>query len=45
MAEKIYVAESASKGGTWSGVIDGLKKGRKIYVRMSTEMKIMQIIL
>jgi DNA processing protein len=33
LAEEIYVAESAEKGGTWSGVIDGLKKGRKIFVR------------
>lgn len=33
MATDIYVAESDSKGGTWAGVIDGLKKGRKIYVR------------
>jgi predicted Rossmann fold nucleotide-binding protein DprA/Smf involved in DNA uptake len=33
LAEEIYVAESGSKGGTWSGVINGLRKGRKIYVR------------
>jgi DNA processing protein len=33
LAEEIYVAESADKGGTWSGVVDGLKKGRKIFVR------------
>ena len=33
LAEEIYVAESDSKGGTWSGVSDGLKKGRTIYVR------------
>ncbi len=33
LAEEIYVAESDSKGGTWSGVSDGLKKGRIIYVR------------
>ena len=33
LADKIYVAESAEKGGTWSGVIDGLRKGRKIFVR------------
>jgi DNA processing protein len=33
LAEEIYVAESSEKGGTWSGVIDGLKKGRKIFVR------------
>lgn len=41
LANDIYVAESGFKGGTWSGVIDGLKKikkfgmeeYRKIYVR------------
>lgn len=33
LAKTIYVAESDSKGGTWNGVMDGLKKGRKIYVR------------
>lgn len=33
LAEEIYVAESDSKGGTWSGVSDGLKKGRIIFVR------------
>jgi predicted Rossmann fold nucleotide-binding protein DprA/Smf involved in DNA uptake len=33
LASEIYVAESSDKGGTWGGVNDGLKKGRKIYVR------------
>ena len=33
LADEIFVAESSDKGGTWSGVLDGLKKGRKIYVR------------
>ena len=33
LADEIYVAESAEKGGTWSGVVDGLRKNRKIYVR------------
>lgn len=33
LANEVYVAESSEKGGTWSGVIDGLRKGRKIYVR------------
>lgn len=33
LADEIYVAESAEKGGTWSGVVDGLRKGRKICVR------------
>lgn len=34
MADKIYVAESGDSGGTWSGVIDGLKKQREIFVRI-----------
>ena len=33
LADEIYVAESSDKGGTWSGVVDGLRKERKIYVR------------
>jgi len=33
LASEIYVAESSDKGGTWSGVVDGLRKKRKIYVR------------
>jgi len=33
LADEIYVAESSEKGGTWSGVIDGLRKGRTIFVR------------
>jgi DNA processing protein len=33
LAYEIYVAESAEKGGTWSGVVDGLRKKRTIYVR------------
>jgi predicted Rossmann fold nucleotide-binding protein DprA/Smf involved in DNA uptake len=42
LAEEIYVAESKSsknrqgeetKGGTYSGALDGLKKGRTVYVR------------
>lgn len=33
LADEIFVAESSEKGGTWSGVIDGLRKGRVIYIR------------
>ena len=33
LAKEIYVAESSEKGGTWSGVVDGLRKGRNIFVR------------
>lgn len=29
LAEEIYVAESSEKGGTWAGVIDGLRKKEK----------------
>ena len=32
LAKEIYVAQSSDKGGTWYGVIDGLKKGREIFV-------------
>ena len=37
LADEIYVAESDSKGGTWEGAQDGLKKKRKIYVRKPGE--------
>ena len=33
LANQIYVAESNSSGGTWEGVLNGLKRGRKIFVR------------
>jgi predicted Rossmann fold nucleotide-binding protein DprA/Smf involved in DNA uptake len=42
LADEIYVAEAKfsknrdgkeTKGGTWTGVMDGLKKGRTVYVR------------
>jgi predicted Rossmann fold nucleotide-binding protein DprA/Smf involved in DNA uptake len=33
LAKEIFVAESSNKGGTWSGVINGLRKKRTIYVR------------
>jgi predicted Rossmann fold nucleotide-binding protein DprA/Smf involved in DNA uptake len=33
LASEIFVAESSDKGGTWSGVVDGLRKNRKIFVR------------
>lgn len=37
MAEKIYVAESDFSGGTYSGVQDGLRKKREIYVRAAED--------
>lgn len=33
LSKDIYVAQSDSKGGTWSGVLEGLKAERKIYIR------------
>ncbi len=34
LASEVYAAQSDDKGGTWSGVTDGLKKGRTVFVRM-----------
>ncbi|MCL1827295.1 MAG: DNA-processing protein DprA [Candidatus Cloacimonetes bacterium] len=43
LAHEIFVAEAKpiiskqgveSKGGTWAGALDGLKRGRKVYVRL-----------
>lgn len=34
LASEIYAAQSDDKGGTWSGVTEGLKKGRKVFVRV-----------
>ena len=33
LSKEIYVAQSDSKGGTWSGVLEGLKANRLIYIR------------
>lgn len=33
LADEIYVAESSESGGTWTGVMDGLKRNRTIFVR------------
>lgn len=33
MAEQIYVAQSEDSGGTWNGVLEGLKNNWHIYVR------------
>ncbi|HNI44617.1 MAG TPA: DNA-processing protein DprA [Chitinophagales bacterium] len=33
LAKEIYVAQSSESGGTWAGVMDGLKKQRAIFVR------------
>ena len=47
LAKEIYVAESSEKGGTWSGVVDGLRKGRSIFVRtpMSSEKNANNILI
>ena len=34
LASEIYAAQSDEKGGTWSGVCDGLKKKREVFVRV-----------
>lgn len=39
LADEIYVAESDSKGGTWEGVMDGLKRHRQIYVRIPRQQE------
>jgi DNA processing protein len=33
LADEIYVADCQEKGGTWSGAVDGIRKGRTIFVR------------
>lgn len=33
LAKEIFVAETDSKGGTWEGAINGLKRNRKVFVR------------
>jgi DNA processing protein len=40
LADEIYVAESSDKGGTWSGVVDGLRKNRKIFVRKTEDSEV-----
>jgi predicted Rossmann fold nucleotide-binding protein DprA/Smf involved in DNA uptake len=37
LASEIFVAQSSESGGTWAGVIDGLKKERIILVRKPNE--------
>jgi predicted Rossmann fold nucleotide-binding protein DprA/Smf involved in DNA uptake len=34
LAREIYVAETDSKGGTWEGAMDGLRRHRTVYVRI-----------
>jgi predicted Rossmann fold nucleotide-binding protein DprA/Smf involved in DNA uptake len=35
LANEIYAAESGNTGGTWEGVLDGIKRGRKVFVRVA----------
>lgn len=34
LSSDIYAAESNSSGGTWEGVLNGLKRGRRVFVRL-----------
>jgi len=36
LAKEIYAAESGDSGGTWEGVLNGIKRGRKVYVRFAS---------
>jgi len=36
LAKEIYAAESGNTGGTWEGVINGIKRGRKVFVRLAS---------
>jgi DNA processing protein len=35
LSDEIFVAQADSKGGTWNGVLDGIKRGRKIFIRQT----------
>jgi len=37
LAERIYVAETGSNGGTWSGAVEGLKAKQDIFVRCAEQ--------
>lgn len=36
LAKEIYAAEAGDSGGTWEGVMNGIKRGRKVFVRMAS---------
>ncbi|MDX9942540.1 MAG: DNA-processing protein DprA [Bacteroidales bacterium] len=36
LARAVYAAESGDSGGTWEGVLNGLKRGLKVYVRLAS---------
>jgi DNA processing protein len=35
LADKIFVAQADNKGGTRNGVLDGLKRGRKVFIHQA----------
>lgn len=37
LANEIFVAESGQTGGTWEGALNGLKRGRRLFVRVPGE--------
>ncbi|MBQ7691817.1 MAG: hypothetical protein IJT30_11605 [Muribaculaceae bacterium] len=37
LSDCIYVAQSDSKGGTWAGATEGLRKKRTVYVRLPND--------
>lgn len=39
LAQEIYVAQSDNNGGTWSGAIDGLRRGCPIFVRYPEKLE------
>lgn len=36
LAKEIYVAESGDSGGTWEGVLNGIKRGRQVFIRFAS---------
>jgi len=36
LSAEIYAAEAGDTGGTWEGVMNGIKRGRKVFVRMAS---------
>jgi predicted Rossmann fold nucleotide-binding protein DprA/Smf involved in DNA uptake len=36
LAKEIYAAESGESGGTWEGVLNGIRRGRKVFVRLAS---------
>ncbi|TVQ19570.1 MAG: DNA-processing protein DprA [Bacteroidetes bacterium] len=36
LAKEIYAAESSDSGGTWEGVLNGIKRERKVFIRQAS---------